>query len=75
MESFVFPDEIKTKFMKKYELMTIFPILTEIPQKSCKRAFFIYTGKTVKRPLHFGLPLEGCINKKTQHVDLLTYAY
>ena len=60
------------------QLMNIFPILTEIPPKSCKKAFFIYnTGKTVKRPLHCGLPLEGkCINpKKTHHVDLLTSTY
>ena len=40
MENFVFPDEIKTKFMKMYELMNIFPILTGIPQKSCKRYFY-----------------------------------
>ena len=32
MENFVFPDEITTK------LMNIFPILTGIPQKSCKRS-------------------------------------
>ena len=42
MENFVFPNENKTKLMKMYELMSIFPILTGILQKSCKRSFFIY---------------------------------
>ena len=45
MENFVFPNENKTKLMKMYELVSIFPILTEILQKSCKRSFFIYTEK------------------------------
>ena len=50
MENFVFPDENKTKLKKKMqELMNIFPILTGIPQKSYKRSWNIYTGKTVKK--------------------------
>ena len=53
MENFVFPDEIKKKFMKMYELMNIFPILTGIPQKSCKRSFFIFTEQTVKKAFTF----------------------
>ena len=41
MENFVFPDENKTKLIKMLELGNIFPILTGILQKSCKRSFLI----------------------------------
>ena len=77
MENFVFPDEIKTKFMKMYELMNIFPILTGILQKSCKRSFFIYTEQTVKKAFTFWTTTrrEMHQSKKAQHVDLLTSTY
>ena len=73
MENFVFPDEIKTKFMKMYELMNIFPILTGIPQKSCKRSFSIFIKKQSKRPFCFELVLSSkCINqKKAQRKNLV----
>ena len=58
MENFVFPDEIKTKLMKMYELMKKIPILTGILQKSCKRLYFIYTGKSQK-----GLYVLDCHSK------------
>ena len=77
MENFVFPDENKAKLIKMYELMNIFPILTGIPQKSCKRSFFIYTGKTVKKAFTFWTATrrEMHQSKKAQHVDLLTSTY
>ena len=55
MENFVFPNEInKTKLMKMFKLMSIFPILTGILQKKCKRSFFLFTlEKQSKRPLRF----------------------
>ena len=52
MENFVFPDENKTKLIKVYELMNIFPILTEIPQKSCKRLFFYFHWKNSQKGLY-----------------------
>ena len=65
MENFVFPDGNKTKLIKMYELMNMFPILTGIQQKGLQKVVFIYTGKKSKRPLCFGLPLEGkYINRK-----------
>ena len=51
MENFVFPDEIKTKLMKMYELINIFPILTGIPQKSCKRSF-LFTLENSQKGLY-----------------------
>ena len=48
----VFPDEMNTK-LKMYEFMNIFPILTWILQKSCKRSFFIFTEQTVKKSFTF----------------------
>ena len=44
MENFVFPNENKTKLMRMYELINIFPILTGILQNGCKR-FFLFTLK------------------------------
>ena len=42
MENFVFPDEMKT-ILKMF--MNIFPILTGIPQKSCKGHFLFSLNK------------------------------
>ena len=53
MENFVFPDEIKTKFMTMYELMNIFPILTGIPQKKLQKVIFYFHWKTVKKAFSF----------------------
>ena len=39
--------------LKMYEFMNIFPILTGIPQKSCKRSFFIFTEQTFKKAFMF----------------------
>ena len=78
MENFVFPYEIKTKLlMKMYELMNIFFYFDWNSTKKAAKGYFLFSlEKQAKRPLRFALPLEGkCINKKTQHVDLLTYAY
>ena len=76
MENFVFPDEMKTK-LKMYEFMNIFPILTWILQKSCKRSFFIFTEQTVKKAFTFWTTTrrEMHQSKKAQHVDLLTSTY
>ena len=77
MENFVFPKENKTKLIKMYELMSIFPILTGILQKSCKRLFFIYTEKTVIKAFMFWTATQREMHKskKAQHVDLLTSTY
>ena len=77
MENFVFPYENKTKLMKIYELMSIFPILTGILQKSCKWSLFIYTEKTVIKAFMFWTATQREMHKskKAQHVDLLTSTY
>ena len=63
--------DLERNLSKSEISMNIFLILTGIPQKCCKRLFFIFTGKTVKRPYvlyllkRFGPPLKGnCINRK-----------
>ena len=53
MENFVFPNENKTKLMKMYELMSIFPILTGILQKAAKGRFLITLKKTVIKAFMF----------------------
>ena len=73
MENFIFPDENKTKLMKMYELINIFPILTEIPQKSCKRSFLFTLENSQKGLYVFHChPKGNALIKKAQDVDLLT---
>ena len=73
MENFVFPDEIKTTFIKIYELINTFPILTGIPQKAAKGHFYLH-WKIVKKAFTFctATRREMHKSKKAQHVDLLT---
>ena len=58
MENFVFPDEKDKIDDKMYEFINIFPILTGIPQKSCKRSSFIFTEKTVKKTFAYWTPAQ-----------------
>ena len=68
--------DLERNWTKSAKLMNIFLILTGIPQKSCKRSVFIYTGKTEKRPLRFGPPLKGkCINKKKLNIKTSSMPY
>ena len=72
-----FPMKLRQLLMKMYELMNIFFYFDWNSTKKAAKGYFLFSlEKQAKRPLRFALPLEGkCINKKTQHVDLLTYAY
>ena len=54
MENFVFPNENKTKLMKMYELMSIFPILI-----GAAKGHFLFTLKNS----HKGLYVLDCHSK------------
>ena len=57
-------------------MMNIFPILTGIPQKSCKRSFFIFIKKQSKRSFCFELVWQGkCINQKKLNVKTSSISY
>ena len=55
--------------------MNIFPIMIGIPQKSCKRSFFIFTEQTVKKAFTFGtLTQNEGTNQINQNVMLLQFS-